>query len=60
MLRIPGSLVFIAIAAILGLSPCSVAREVPETKPDTLVVCPAPFQQVMVKWCDYREASKGM
>ncbi len=54
MLRIPGSLVLIAIAAILGLSPCSVAGEVPETKPDTLVVCPAPFQQVMVKWCDYR------
>ncbi|MDA7906091.1 C25 family cysteine peptidase [Mariniblastus sp.] len=55
MLRIPGSLFVIAIAAILGLSPCSVACEVPEAKPDTLVVCPLPFQQAMVKWCGYRE-----
>ena len=55
MLRIPGSFFVIAIAAILALSPCSVACEVPEAKPDTLVVCPLPFQQAMVKWCGYRE-----
>ena len=53
MLRVIGS--FFVIAAILGLSPCSVACEVSREKPDTLVVCPQLFQQAMAKWCDYRE-----
>ena len=53
MLRVIGS--FFVIAAILGLSPCSVACEVSGEKPDTLVVCPQLFQQAMAKWCDYRE-----
>ena len=55
MLRVSGSLILIVTASILGFSPCSVAGEVPDVGPDTLVVCPAPFQQVMVKWCDYRK-----
>ena len=55
MLRIPGSIFVIAIAAILGFSPGSFAHEAPEKKPDTLVVCPKPFQRAMVKWCEYRE-----
>lgn len=53
MLRVIDS--FFVIAAILSLSPCSVACEVSGEKPDTLVVCPQLFQQAMAKWCDYRE-----
>ena len=55
MLRVSGSLILIVTATILGFSPCSVAGEMPDVGPDTLVVCPAPFQQVMDKWCDYRK-----
>lgn len=55
MLRVSGSFILIVTASILGFSPCSVAGELPDVRPDTLVVCPAPFQQVMVKWCDYRK-----
>lgn len=55
MLRISSSLFVIVITTVLGFSSSSVARDFPETSPDTLVVCPAAFQRTMLKWCDYRE-----